>query len=58
MVYAFDDNPEGFCTAGQSFQDRASLHCVVRNASATEPMRFFIAHTVRRGEPNTTFPQV
>ena len=43
MVSAFDDDAEEIIVAGQSFQDKASFHRVVRNASATEPMRFVIA---------------
>jgi quercetin dioxygenase-like cupin family protein len=56
MVTAFDDELEEIVSAGQSFQDKASFHRVVRNASDTEAMRFLIAYTVRAGEPNTTFP--
>jgi quercetin dioxygenase-like cupin family protein len=56
MVSAFDNDPEEVIIAGQSFQDKASLHRVARNGSATEPMRFLIAYTVKTGEPNTTWP--
>src|SRR5579875_2683962 len=56
MVSAFDDDPEEIIVAGQGFQDKASFHRVVRNGSATEPMRFVIAYTVKVGEPNTTWP--
>jgi quercetin dioxygenase-like cupin family protein len=56
MVSAFDDDAEEIILAGQSFQDKASFHRVVRNGSATEPMRFVIAYTVKAGEPNTTWP--
>ena len=55
MVTAFDDDPEEIVHAGESFQDKASFHRVSRNASATEPMTFLIAYTVKTGEPNTTF---
>ncbi len=57
MVSAFDDDAEEIIIAGQGFQDKASFHRVVRNASATEPMRFVIAYTVKTGEPNTTRPR-
>ncbi|GAA3746899.1 cupin domain-containing protein [Terriglobus aquaticus] len=56
MVTAFDGDAEEIFRGGQSFQDKASLHRVSRNGSATEPMRFLIAYTVRVGEPNTTWP--
>ncbi len=56
MVSAFDDEPEEVIRAGQGFQDQASFHRVSRNGSATEPMRFVIAYTVKVGEPNTTWP--
>ncbi len=54
MVSAFDDDTEETINAGQGFQDKASFHRVSRNGSATEPMQFLIAYTVRIGEPNTT----
>jgi len=56
IVSAFgDDQPETF-TAGQSFQDPANImHTISRNASATEPMSFVIAYTVKTGEPNTVY---
>ncbi len=54
MVSAFDDDTEEIVLAGQGFQDKASFHRVSRNGSATEPMQFVIAYTVRIGEPNTT----
>jgi len=57
MVSAFDEEGEEIIVAGQAFQDKASFHRVVRNGSATEPMRFLIAHTVKIGEPNTTWPE-
>ena len=57
MVSAFDDEPEEVIAAGQSFQDKASFHRVVRNGSTTEPMRFAIAYTAKVGEPNTTWPE-
>lgn len=57
MASAFDDDAEEIIVAGQSFQDKASFHRVVRNVNATEPMRFLIAYTVKVGEPNTTWPE-
>ena len=57
MVSAFDEDAEETILAGQGFQDKASFHRVSRNGSATELMRFVIAYTVKRGEPNTTWPQ-
>jgi quercetin dioxygenase-like cupin family protein len=43
--------------AGESFVDVASeIHTVSKNASETEPLRFVIAYTVRRGEPVTILP--
>ncbi len=56
MVTAFDQDPEETFVAGQSFQDRASVHRVSRNGSLTEAMRFLIAYTIRQGEPNTSWP--
>lgn len=56
MVSAFDDDAEEFILSGQGFQDRASFHRVSRNGSATEPMQFLIAYTIKTGEPNTTWP--
>lgn len=56
MVSAFDDDIEEVILSGQSFQDRASFHRVSRNGSATEPMQFLIAYTIKAGEPNTTWP--
>ena len=49
--------PEETFVAGQSFVDRASYHRIVRNASDTKPMKFLIAYTVKKGEPNTVFPK-
>ena len=57
MVSAFDDDPEETFVAGQSFTDRASFHRVSRNASAREPLKFVIAYTVKKGEPNTVWPK-
>ena len=57
MVTAFDEDAEEVFVGGQSFQDKASFHRVSKNGSATEPMRFVIAYTVRVGEPNTTWPE-
>ena len=56
MITAFDDDPEETITAGHSFQDKASVHRVSKNGSATEPLRFLIAYTVKTGEPNTVMP--
>ena len=57
MVSAFDDDDaDEIILAGQGFQDKAGFHRVSRNGSATEPMRFVIAYTVKTGEPNTTWP--
>src|SRR3984957_6545371 len=56
MVSAFDDDAEEVILAGQGFQDKASFHRVIRSGSATEPMRFLIAYTVKIGEHNTTWP--
>jgi quercetin dioxygenase-like cupin family protein len=57
VVSAFDDDkPETF-VAGQSFIDAASFHCVSRNGSDTEPLRFLIAYAVKTGEPNTVWPE-
>jgi quercetin dioxygenase-like cupin family protein len=42
--------------AGESFVDAAhQVDTVSRNASATEPLRFVIVYTVKRGEPVTVF---
>ena len=56
MVSAFDGDAEEVILAGQGFQDKASVHRVSRNSSATQPMRFVIAYTVKIEEPNTTWP--
>jgi quercetin dioxygenase-like cupin family protein len=56
MVTACGDDAEEVFVAGQSFQDKVGVHRVSRNGSATEPMRFVIAYTVKTGEPNTTWP--
>lgn len=53
MVSAFDNDPEESFFAGQSFMDRASFHRISRNGSTTESLKFVIAYTVRKGEPNT-----
>ena len=45
--------PEESFFAGQSFMDRASFHRISRNGSITESLKFVIAYTVRKGEPNT-----
>jgi quercetin dioxygenase-like cupin family protein len=57
IVSAFDDDPEETFVAGQSFLDRAGFHRVSRNGSQTQPMKFIIAYTVKRGEPNTVWPE-
>src|ERR1700742_502913 len=49
MVSAFDEDAEEVILGGQSFQDKASFHRVSKNGSATEPMRFVIAYTVKVG---------
>jgi hypothetical protein len=56
MVTGFDDDPEEIFTEGQSFQDKASFHRVSNNGGQTDPLRFVIAYTVKKGEPNTTWP--
>jgi hypothetical protein len=33
------------------------IDAVCRNASNNEPLRFVIAHTVKRGEPATVLPE-
>jgi hypothetical protein len=50
-------NAEEIIIAGQGFQDKASFHRISRNGSATEPMRFVIAYTVKIGEPNTSWSE-
>lgn len=57
MVSAFDDQAEETFVAGQSFMDSASFHRVSRNGSKTQPLKFLIAYTVRKGEPNTMWPK-
>jgi quercetin dioxygenase-like cupin family protein len=57
MVSAFDDDPEETFVAGQSFMDLASFHRISRNGSSREALKFLIAYTVRKGEPNTVWPQ-
>lgn len=57
MISAFDNDLEETFTAGQSFMDRAGFHRVSRNGSHTEPLRFIIAYTIRKGEPNTVWPK-
>ncbi len=43
--------------AGESFVDAPDkIHTVSKNASKTEPLRFVIAYTVKRGEPVTISP--
>lgn len=58
MISAFDDDPEETFTANQSFCDRASFHRVSRNGSQTEALKFLIAYTVRKGEPNTIWHEM
>ena len=53
MVSAFDDDAEEIIVAGQGFQDKASFHRVVRNGSATEPMRSMRCKAVSR-DPGLT----
>jgi quercetin dioxygenase-like cupin family protein len=57
IVSAFAEDEPIAIEKGQSFVDAAHLiHRVSRNASATEPVRFVIAYTVREGELVTVLP--
>jgi hypothetical protein len=57
VISAFDDDPEETFLAGQSFTDRASFHRISRNGSHKEPLKFLIAYTDKKGEPNTVWPK-
>jgi quercetin dioxygenase-like cupin family protein len=58
ILSAFADDEAVSIKEGQSFVDAAHLvHTVSRNASATEPIRFVIAYTVKQGEPVTILPE-
>jgi quercetin dioxygenase-like cupin family protein len=58
ILSAFADDEVVSIKEGQSFVDAAHLvHTVSRNASTTEPVRFVIAYTVKRGEPVTVLPE-
>lgn len=59
MVSAFGDDAQETFHAGQSFQDKGEniVHTVARNASATEPMSFLVAYTVKTGEQVTIQPE-
>jgi quercetin dioxygenase-like cupin family protein len=58
ILSAFADDEAISIEKGQSFVDAAHLvHTVSRNASATEPVRFVIAYTVKQGEPVTVLPE-
>jgi quercetin dioxygenase-like cupin family protein len=57
ILSAFGDDSAIAIHEGESFVDAAhQVHTVSRNASETEPLRFLIAYTVKRGEPVTVFP--
>jgi quercetin dioxygenase-like cupin family protein len=54
ILSAFGDENAIAIRQGESFVDAAhQVHTVSRNASETEPLRFVIAYTVKRGEPVT-----
>ncbi len=58
ILSAFADDEVVPIQEGQSFVDAAHLvHTVSRNASATEPVRFVIAYTVKQDEPVTVLPK-
>ena len=57
ILSAFGDDPAIEIHEGEAFQDAAHrIHTISRNASKTEPLRFVIAYTVKKGEPVTVFP--
>ncbi|MGC2400920.1 MAG: cupin domain-containing protein [Acidobacteriaceae bacterium] len=57
ILSAFAEDEPEVIQAGQTFVDAAhQIHRVSRNASATEPLRFVIAYTVKQGEPVTVLP--
>jgi len=54
ILSAFGEERPVAIREGESFVDAAhQIHTVSRNASKTEPLRFVIAYTVKRGEPVT-----
>jgi hypothetical protein len=58
ILSAFANDEAVSIKEGQSFVDAAHLvHTVSRNASETEPVRFVIAYTVKRGDPVTVVPE-
>lgn len=58
MLSAFAQDEPVAIEERQSFVDAAhQVHRVCRNASATEPVRFVIAYTVKQGEPVTVLPE-
>lgn len=58
ILSAFADDEVIPIKEGQSFVDAVHLvHTVSRNASATEPVRFVIAYTVKNEEPVTVLPE-
>jgi len=58
ILSAFADDEAVSIREGQSFVDAAHLvHTISRNASATEPVRFVIAYTVKSGDPVTVYPE-
>ena len=58
ILSAFAEDEAVPIKEGESFVDAAHLvHRVSRNESATEPMRFVIAYTVKEGEPVTVLPE-
>ncbi|MGB7167747.1 MAG: cupin domain-containing protein [Acidobacteriaceae bacterium] len=57
ILSAFGEDAVVSIKKGQSFVDAAHrIHTVSRNASATDPVRFVIAYTVKYGEPVTVLP--
>lgn len=57
LLSAFGDDSAVEIHGGEAFRDAAErLHTISRNASETEPARFVIAYTVKKGEPVTVLP--
>lgn len=57
ILSAFADDNVIPIKEGESFVDPAHLiHTVSRNASDSEPVRFVVAYTVRKGERVTVLP--
>jgi quercetin dioxygenase-like cupin family protein len=57
ILSAFGDERPIAIREGESFVDAAHrIHAFSRNASKTEPLRFVIAYTVKRGDPVTVLP--